>query len=71
MKNILDLRFVIGLFFLVVGIFLLITSFVVHPAGGKTEVVNLWSGIVCIVFGAVMLVLWKTGGEEAREEDEL
>jgi uncharacterized membrane protein HdeD (DUF308 family) len=71
MKNILDLRFVIGLFFLLVGIFLLITSFVVHPSGGKTEVVNLWSGIVYIVFGIVMLVLWKAGGAEAQQEDEL
>jgi uncharacterized membrane protein HdeD (DUF308 family) len=71
MKNILDLRFVIGLFFVLVGIFLLITSFVVHPSGDKTEVVNRWSGIVYIIFGAVMLILWKTGGVEAMEEDEL
>lgn len=71
MKNILDLRFVIGLFFLLVGLFLLITSFVVIPSGDKTEVVNRWSGIVYMIFGGIMLVLWRFGGDEALREDEL
>ncbi|TAM97788.1 MAG: hypothetical protein EPN39_10580 [Chitinophagaceae bacterium] len=62
MKNIFDLRFIIGLFFLLVGIFLFITSFVSHPSTGKTETVNFWCGIVYIVFGIFMLILWKVGG---------
>jgi prolipoprotein diacylglyceryltransferase len=62
MKNIFDLRFIIGLFFLLVGIFLFITSFVSHPIAGKTETVNFWCGIVYIVFGIFMLILWKVGG---------
>lgn len=59
MKNILDLRFIIGAFFLLVGIFLLIGSFVMQPASGKTETVNLWCGIVYIAFSLIMLILWK------------
>lgn len=59
MKNILDLRFIIGAFFLLVGIFLLIGSFVLSTGPDKTETVNRWSGIVYIVFSIIMLVLWK------------
>lgn len=68
MKNILDLRFVIGLFFLLLGIFLFITSFVSRASTGKTETVNFWCGIVYIIFGAFMLILWKTGGNKKSEE---
>ena len=50
-----DLRFLIGIFFLIVGILLLIYSFtnptVEHAA------VNRWSGITFIVFAIIMLVL--------------
>lgn len=71
MKNILDLRFVIGLFFLLLGIFLFVTSFVSHTTTGKTETVNFWCGIVYVVFGVFMLILWKSGGrEDIKELDE-
>lgn len=63
-KSFLDLRFVIGLFFLLIGIFLLIASFVMKTDPGKTETVNLWSGVVYIVFGLFMLALWKFGKAE-------
>jgi len=66
MKNILDLRFVIGAFFLLVGLFLLIGSFVLHPEGVKTETVNRWCGVVYILFSVVMLVLWRTGKTPAE-----
>jgi uncharacterized membrane protein HdeD (DUF308 family) len=50
-----DLRFVIGIFFLAVGILLLIYSFtnekVIHAA------VNRWSSIFFIVFAVVMMLL--------------
>jgi uncharacterized membrane protein HdeD (DUF308 family) len=59
MRNILDLRFIIGAFFLLVGIFLVIGSLVMQPGPDKTETVNRWSGIVYIVFSIVMLLLWK------------
>lgn len=67
MKNIFDLRFIIGLFFLLVGIFLFITSFVSHPVLGKTETVNFWCGIVYIAFGILMLILWRIGWNKAPE----
>lgn len=70
MKNVLDLRFVIGLFFALVGIFLFITSFTSHPEGGKTETVNFWCGIVYIVFAVFMLILWKAGGNKGPVETE-
>lgn len=63
-KNILDLRFVIGLFFLLVGVFLFIGSFVMQAGPDKTEVVNRWCGVVYIIFGIVMLALWKFGKAE-------
>ena len=68
MKNILDLRFIIGAFFLLVGIFLLIGSFVMNAGVDKTETVNRWSGIVYIVFSIVMLLLWKFGKTPSEEE---
>ncbi len=70
MKNVLDLRFVIGLFFALVGIFLFITSFTSHPEGGKTETVNFWCGIVYVTFGIFMLILWKAGGNKEPVEME-
>ena len=55
MNKFFDLRFVIGVFFLVVGILLLIYSFtnetVAHAA------VNRWSSIFFIVFAVVMIIL--------------
>lgn len=64
MKKVLDLRLIIGLFFLLTGIFLFITSFVGTAPGDKSEAVNRWCGIVYIIFSIIMLVLWKVGGEE-------
>jgi hypothetical protein len=51
MNKLFDLRFVIGIFFLVVGLLLFIYSFmssVSHP-------VNRWCGIVFIIFSVIML----------------
>lgn len=53
-----DLRIPIGLFFAIVGVILLITSFVSHtatPVG--SENVNLYAGLCMLVFGSVMLWL--------------
>jgi len=50
-----DLRFVIGLFFLIVGIILLIYSFTnVHQ---MHQAVNKWCSISFIVFAVVMILL--------------
>jgi hypothetical protein len=67
MKNVLDLRFIIGLFFLLVGLFLLITSFVAYAPGDKSEAVNRWCGIFYIAFSLIMLALWKFGKRFSEE----
>lgn len=52
MKRLTDLRFVIGLFFLLTGSMLCIYSLARSEAG-----VNLWSGAVFVLFGAGMVLL--------------
>lgn len=55
MNKFFDLRFVIGLFFLIIGILLLIHSFTnVHEAH---QAVNRWCSISFIVFAILMLIL--------------
>lgn len=72
MKKIFDLRFIIGLFFGVVGIILIITSLTMQTGGEKSETTNFWSGIFYVVFSVVMLILWKTGyREESEDADEI
>ncbi len=65
MNKFFDLRFVIGAFFLSVGVLLLIYSFnnttVAHAA------VNRWSSIFFIVFAVVMMLL----SIDKSPEDEL
>jgi uncharacterized membrane protein HdeD (DUF308 family) len=51
MNKLLDLRFVIGMFFTVIGILLLIHGL---TAG---EDVNRWCGVVFTVFGVLMIIL--------------
>jgi uncharacterized membrane protein HdeD (DUF308 family) len=53
MDKLLDLRFVIGLFFLVVGILLLVHSF----TSTGDQAVNQWCGGGFIIFSIVMLLL--------------
>lgn len=71
MKNILDLRFIIGLFFSIAGLLLLIGSEIMEAGVGKTETINFWSGIVYIAFGAFMIVLWLTGRKKTSDEEEV
>ena len=55
MNKFFDLRFVIGLFFLIIGILLLAYSFTnVHEAH---QSVNRWCAISFIIFATVMLIL--------------
>ncbi len=59
-----DLSFVIGLFFSVVGIILLLTHFF-GPSDSVAGVkLNLVSGAVMTVFGSFMLVVWGTSNED-------
>ena len=66
MNKLFDLRFVIGIFFLVVGLLLIVYSFtssVVHP-------VNRWCGIVFIIFSVIMLGLSLKKEKEFVSETE-
>lgn len=57
MKNLLDLRFVIGVFFLTVGL-LLVIYHLAGSAGSKNgSLVNLETGLIFMVFGAAMTIL--------------
>ena len=62
MKKLTDLRFIIGIFFSLSGLVLLLTYFVAtesnHPA------MNLYSGGIMLVFGLVMLLLFYKGDAE-------
>ncbi len=57
MKKLFDLRFVIGLFFSVVGFLLLMYHFFVNNNQPENHKINLYSGIVYLFFGVVMIVL--------------
>jgi hypothetical protein len=52
-----DLRFPLGLFFLIIGVLLAVYGLVSDPAIYEASLghnVNLWWGLVMIVFGAAM-----------------
>lgn len=55
MNSLLDLRFVIGVFFLIVGVLLLVYSFTTSAA--DAQVTNRWCGIVFAAFGGFMILL--------------
>lgn len=57
MKKLFDLRFVIGAFFFVVGWMLLLYYVVNKLWLIAYDSVNLWSGLVFILFGSMMILL--------------
>ena len=64
----LDIRLPIGLMFSVLGLLLLIVGWF---AGGKSTQsqetsVNLWWGLVMLIFGVVMFILGRRGTASAR-----
>ena len=63
-----DLRFVIGSFFSIVGILLLIYGFLIERK--ETSDVNRWCGGVFLIFGIVMVILslQKEAHDELLEE---
>ena len=70
MNKLFDLRFVIGSFFLVVGILLLGYSFLSAQTENNFVAVNRGCGITFIVFGILMVVLSlrKDADDELLEE---
>lgn len=63
MNKLFDLRFVIGSFFSIVGLLLLIYFFLTKQLD---QSVNKWCGGLFIVFGVVMIIL--SFGKEAHDE---
>lgn len=57
-KNILDLRFIIGAFFSLIGI--LLCGYAYFAPSGEVSVhqINWHSGLVYLLFGLLMLCLW-------------
>lgn len=57
LKRLEDLRFVIGIFFGILSIILLITSFFVESTPQATDLgnLNLFTGIIMFVFSAFMI----------------
>jgi hypothetical protein len=69
----LDIRIPIGLMFAILGIVLVLSGLIMNSAVYQRSLginVNLWWGLVLLVFGAVMLVLGSRGGATARPTDE-
>ena len=69
----LDIRLPIGLMFTVLGTLLVAVGFLggksfVEPSQGTN--VNLWWGIVMLVFGVVMFLLGRRGTSSARLAEE-
>ncbi len=56
MNKLFDLRFVIGAFFTVVGILLLIYGFI-SQAEAAMQSINRWCGGIFTIFGVIMLIL--------------
>lgn len=65
MNKLFDLRFVIGLFFTIIGIVILIYSFLTHTDVDKQDI-NKWGSIAFIIFGIVMILL--SLGKDANDE---
>jgi len=57
MSKLFDLRFVIGSFFLIVGLLLLVYSFVGSGLSAEGHSINRWCGISFAVFGVIMIIL--------------
>jgi putative Mn2+ efflux pump MntP len=69
MNKLFDLRFVIGLFFTVVGLLIVVYSFVTSREIERQDI-NQWAGIAFLVFGIFMIVLSlrKDANDELLED---
>ena len=62
MKKLTDLRFIIGIFFSLCGIILLLSYMLASE--NKHPELNLYSGGVMFIFGLVMLLIYYKGDAE-------
>ena len=70
LNKLLDLRFVIGVFFTLIGLLLLVYSFTTGGATESAGSVNRWAGVVFTIFGILMIVMSfrKEAHDEMLEE---
>ncbi len=68
MNKLFDLRFVIGAFFTIIGIILLLYAFT--SGADDAQTINRWCGIAFIIFGLLMLALsfQKDESDEVLEQ---
>ena len=66
MNKLFDLRFVIGTFFTVVGLLLLIYGFTTANDASNAHAVNKWCGSLFVIFGVLMIIL--SFGKDAHDE---
>ena len=57
--NLFDLRFLIGMFFLIVGVIVVLASFGTSSVSNGNQI-NLYSGIVFLVFAGIMLLSYRS-----------
>jgi putative Mn2+ efflux pump MntP len=71
MNKLFDLRFVIGSFFSIVGLLLLIYSFAGSNLAEQDQNINRWCGVIFIVFGVIMIILslQKEAHDEILEDE--
>lgn len=71
MSKLFDLRFIIGLFFTVVGLMLLIYGLMTRNEVANAHEVNRWCGACFTLFGLIMIVLsfQKDAHDELLEKD--
>lgn len=62
MQKLTDLRFIIGLFFSLSGVILLLCYFITQQTNHPQ--LNLYSGIAMLLFGLLMLLLFYKGDAE-------
>ena len=69
MNKLFDLRFVIGSFFSIVGVLLLIYGFFIETEAARD--VNRWCGASFVIFGIIMIILSlrKEAHDELLEEE--
>lgn len=70
MNKLLDLRFVIGVFFTIIGLLLLLYSFFSASEVEAGKGINRYSGLALLVFGIFMIILSfrKDAHDEILEE---
>jgi hypothetical protein len=67
-KKLLDLRFVIGLFFLLVGLLLAAYSFFAAGNVKNAAMINRGCGIVFALFGLFMILLSRSHSHHGQED---